>query len=117
MAVGVSLASRSSGKYWAGGNYAAAQTNLALVADPGDGYTIYIDFVHITTAAANTIELRDGSGGTAVYRSVYAAAGSENVTLPIGIGITSSTGLYLNTTYAGAHQVLVLYHIENTLVS
>jgi hypothetical protein len=114
MAVERGAESKATGKQWYAAGFTSAQTNLAIVADPGDGFAVFIDQIHFSNlSAANTVELRDGSGGTAVWRWYCAAAvGNEDVSFPVPIGISASTGLYLNTTATAGHWVAVLYHIE-----
>lgn len=107
------------GLLWVGGPYAAAQTNLSLIAAPGLRRAVAIDQIYCSSAAACVVTLLDGSGGSVIWRAdlttnhLFNQFTPGRACDPWPICTTENIGLFLTTTYAGNHSVLVLTHIES----
>ena len=83
------------------GSTVAALTNKELLAAPGAGKAIYITDINFTNeGAANTVQLLDGSGGTAIFSQYMAANASVTIALNTPIKLTANTALCVTTTAA-----------------
>ena len=84
------------------GTYAAAQTDTALVADPGAGLTIHVTRLIVTNDATHAITLfleTDTAGAKTAITPTYTIGVSQTVTLDFGpVGILCATHKNLGVT-------------------
>ncbi len=79
--------------------------NTELIATPGGGLSLYIKkgSVHNANVTANTVQLKDGSGGTVVFQAELASTGGGSLFNfgDVGWKLTANTALFANLSGGG----------------
>lgn len=94
--------------------YTGAQTNTQLVASPGAGRVLVIQWAAISSGAtAGEVKLLDGSAGTVLFDAFVAINSSLAINCKRApMVLTAATGLYVTTVTATPTRYTVGYTIE-----
>lgn len=91
----------------ANNNFAGAQTDTSIKAAPGEGLSLYITDVILTTDTAMNIQLEDGDDADVIPPLYFAANGGASMNFQTAIRLTANRSLTITSSAGGNHSVLV----------